>query len=154
MIELRWLKIHMSDRDISSHPTGLTDDWAHGGWMRVLQYRELHTTPSGDTAASAWRDIPIVENKLARIHFASPYVRHPITGEMVPNSGGQLYIRANGTLQGKAAYGDENGLLPLPRPIVLDSNGECVFYISGFYDVEVTDADNNLVLLNAGLVAE
>ena len=142
----------MSDNDVYSHPTGFTDD--HGGYTRVLQYRELHTTPSGATAASAWRDIPIVHNKLVRVHFASPYVRHQLTGKMVPNNGGQLYIRANGTLQGKAAYSDENGLLALPRPIVLDRNGECVFYISGFYDVEVTDAENNLVFLNAGLVAD
>ena len=65
-------------------------------------------------------------------------------GVPVPAAGYQLWFYQAGTTTLQAVYTDTTGTVPLPNPVILDSNGECTFCLSDSlaYKILLTDAAN------------
>ena len=65
-------------------------------------------------------------------------------GVPVPAAGYQLWFYQAGTTTPQAVYTDTTGTVPLPNPVILDSNGECTFCLSDSlaYKILLTDAAN------------
>jgi hypothetical protein len=65
-------------------------------------------------------------------------------GVPVPAAGYQLWFYQAGTTTLQAVYTDTTGTVPLPNPVILDSNGECTFCLSDSlaYKILLTDNSN------------
>ena len=59
-----------------------------------------------------------------------------------PLAGGMVYTYVPGTSTPKATYADPYGNSANPNPVVLDSNGEAVIWLQGFYKILLTDSNN------------
>ena len=57
-------------------------------------------------------------------------------------SGGKLYTYEPGTATPKATYSDYDLQTPNANPVVLDSDGEAVVYLDGFYKLKLDDSDD------------
>jgi len=62
-----------------------------------------------------------------------------------PLNGGKLYTYAAGTVMPKATYTNEGGATPNANPIVLDSAGRSVVFLSGSYKFRLEDSLGNLI---------
>lgn len=62
-----------------------------------------------------------------------------------PLAGGKLYTYAAGTLTPKATYTDAGGLTPNTNPVVLDSAGRAIIFITGSYKFILKDSLDNTI---------
>lgn len=62
-----------------------------------------------------------------------------------PLVGGKVYTYRAGTTEPKMTYTDETEDTPATNPIILDSAGRAVIWISGSYKFVITDADDNII---------
>lgn len=59
-----------------------------------------------------------------------------------PLAGGKIYTYAAGTTTQQNSYTDSTATIPLSNPVILDSAGRATIWLSGFYKIVVTDANN------------
>ena len=62
-----------------------------------------------------------------------------------PLSGGKLYTYSAGTTTPKATYTDEGGATSNANPVVLDSAGRAVVFLTGSYKFRLEDSLGNLI---------
>jgi hypothetical protein len=62
-----------------------------------------------------------------------------------PLSGGKLYTYSAGTTTPKATYTNEGGATPNANPVVLDSAGRAVVFLTGSYKFRLEDSLGNLI---------
>lgn len=62
-----------------------------------------------------------------------------------PLSGGKVYTYEAGTTTPKETYTTQAATVPNANPVVLDSSGRAVIFISGSYRIDVYDSSNNLI---------
>lgn len=60
----------------------------------------------------------------------------------LPLVGGKLYCYAPGTTTNKAIYTTYARTVQAANPVILDANGEGLFYLDGIYDLALFDANN------------
>jgi microcystin-dependent protein len=74
--------------------------------------------------------------------FNYPKFRAVIPATGLPLNGGLLYFYQTGTAYAveKTTYSDGALTTPHTNPVVLDSNGEALIYLSGVYDIKLTDS--------------
>lgn len=77
-----------------------------------------------------------------------------VDGNGNPLSGGKVYTYVTGaSLTPKATYTDSSAATPLSNPVILDSNGSAVIWLSGEYRIQVKDA-NDVLIHNVDNVAQ
>ena len=62
-----------------------------------------------------------------------------------PLAGGKLYFYQPGTTTPKTVYSSSDASIPLTNPVILDSAGRADVWLSGYYNVVLTDALDNLI---------
>ena len=75
--------------------------------------------------------------------FPRFYAFSPTTN--LPLVGGKLYSYQPNTLIPQVLYTDPAGTVPAADPVILDSNGSAQLYGIGAYDLQLYDANNNLI---------
>ena len=62
-----------------------------------------------------------------------------------PLSGGKLFTYSAGTITPKSTYTNEGGAVPNANPVVLDSAGRAVVFLTGSYKFRLEDSLGNLI---------
>lgn len=62
-----------------------------------------------------------------------------------PLAGGKIYTYAAGTVTPKDSYTDSGAGTPLTNPVILDSAGRAVIFLSGSYKIVVADSLDNII---------
>lgn len=62
-----------------------------------------------------------------------------------PLAGGKIYTYAAGTTTPQASYTDSTGTTPAANPVILDSAGRATVWLSGYYKIVVTDANDVVI---------
>ena len=63
----------------------------------------------------------------------------------IPLSAGKLYTYIPGTNNLKATYTDQTGSVQNTNPVVADAAGRMNLWLSGYYDMKLTDAAGNTI---------
>lgn len=90
---------------------------------------------------------------MTAVLLTPPYLQF-VDNNGAPLAGGLVYTYIAGTgNQPKATYTDASGTIPATNPIILDSAGRAVIWITGSYDIKVTDALGNIIDTTANITA-